>query len=143
MSLIKRPTCREQAALVVLFGLILAASNQLFADDTMRDPIKGQVDEGTAVVQTIDNKEAGDHCQIEAKIKFVKAGTYVVAGGYNKGEIFQASSSSGKKYFATKTVKVDAGDVITVKLRVLTPPVNRKITAAVFKSDKDIPTTKG
>ena len=59
--------------------------------------------------------------EIEAKVKFVKKGTYIVAAGYYKGEYFHAGAL-GKKYYATKSVKADAGDVVTIKLKASTPP---------------------
>jgi hypothetical protein len=120
-------------------GALLALPGRSSADDTKRDPLEGEVNDTVAFVQTFDSKVSGSVCQIEAKIKFVKAGTYTVAGGYYKGKYLHAGAR-GKKYYDVKTVKADAGDVITVKLKASRPPANKKITVAVFKSEKDIRT---
>jgi hypothetical protein len=126
-------------ALALPLVLLLSGLARVSASETERDPLVGEVDDKVAFVQTFDHKVGSATCEIEAKIKFVKAGTYTVAGGYYKGKYLHAGTT-GKKYYATKTVKADAGDVITVRLKAHVPPANKKITVAVFKSDKDIRT---
>src|SRR5260370_30191009 len=103
-------------------GLVLVAALATFlnlpafvsAEDTKRDPLEGELSDKVAFVQTFDYKVSGSVCAIEAKIKFVKGGTYTVAGGYYKGKAFH-TGVAGKKFYETKSVKADAGDVITVK----------------------------
>jgi hypothetical protein len=131
---------------MLICGLLLVAWTALpgqwsLADsaDKSRDPLKGEVEDKVAFVQTFDQKLNAGICHIEAKIKFLKAGTYVVAAGLYKGKYLH-ESKLGKKYFETKTVKADAGDVITVKLRAPAPPSNKKVTVAVYKTSKDIQT---
>jgi hypothetical protein len=127
------------APALLLTIVLLAVAGFGSADDTKRDAVEGEVADKVAFVQTFDFKAGGSVCEIEAKVKFIKAGTYVVAGGYYKGKYFQ-EGVTGKKYYALKTVKADAGDVITVKLKAPRPPSNKKITVAIFKSEKDIRT---
>lgn len=128
-----------------LFVLALAAAltqvrpARSDAADKTRDPLKGEVDSKVAYVQTFDHKVRGGHCLIEAKVKFVKAGNYVVAGGYYKTK-WMHESSLGRKYFESKAVKAGAGDVVTVKFRALSPPANKHVTVAVYANEKDIQT---
>jgi hypothetical protein len=124
---------------VLVLVLLLTLAGPLSAEDTKRGSIKGEVADTVAFVQTLDTKANASFCHIEARIKFVKAGTYTVAGGYYKGEFFH-EGALGKKFFETKTIKADAGDIITVKFKAPVPPSNKKVTVAVFKSAKDIRT---
>jgi hypothetical protein len=130
---------QERMLALVFTVAALLAGSLAQAGDEKRDAMKGEVSDKVAFVQTFDHKVGANRVTIEAKIKFVKAGTYVVAGGYYKGTAFHASLT-GKKYYSTKVVKADAGDVLTVKLSTTMPPANKKITVAVFKSEKDITT---
>jgi hypothetical protein len=135
------PVSRNTWVLFVVWSVtaLLCGSVAVFAQDKPRKLMKGEVEEKVAFVQTFDPRIRGAVCEIEAKVKFIKAGTYVVAAGFHKEEFFH-ESLTGTKYFETKTVKADAGDVITLKFKCRLAPRNRKTTVGVFLKEKDIPT---
>jgi hypothetical protein len=120
--------------LVAVLFLLLAAAPPATADE---------VSESVAYVQSKELEDGG--LTMKARIKIKKAGTYVVAGGFAKesgGMIyFHKGLLSGTKYYETKIIRGDAGDVIDVTFRVkVSPPFNRKGHIGIFASEEDIKT---
>ena len=118
-------------------GLMLSAA--LLVGVPNRVAIAAEVDDDLAYVQSTELEDGG--LTIKAKIKIKKSGTYVIAGGCAKkvdGKIyFHVGSFTGTKYYETKSIKADAGDVldVTFKIKKL-PPLNRTGYVGVFATER-------
>lgn len=122
----------------VLFGAF-GMEGDAFAS---RDRMQGEVSSSSAFVQTFSSEHSGSDAEITAQIKIKNSGSYVVVGGFYKGDCWHKGWLSGTRFYDTASVNGEAGDVITVKLKAFTPPMNKNITVGVFQSISDI-CTKG
>ena len=130
---------RQLTCVLFVVGILWSRSGDA---DTRTRKMQGEVGYNVAHVEASDHKSEGDEMVIQATIKIVKSGSYVVIGGYYNGDCFQKGLFSGNQFFESTLVAGNADELVMVTLRVQHhPPVNTKVTVAVVRSKEDICTT--